>query len=97
DVNRGKEMARQIQAAGIRKYFTVQTRTDIICKFPEVIEMWKGSGTLAIFLGVEAIDDGGLDRVNKKNKAVNNERAIAILKELGVGFTSNFIVDPAWD
>jgi radical SAM superfamily enzyme YgiQ (UPF0313 family) len=48
-------------------------------------------------LGVEAIDDSGLDRVNKNNKASNNERAISILKELGVGFTSNFIVDPAWD
>lgn len=31
NVKRGEEMARAIQAAGIRKYFTVQTRTDIIC------------------------------------------------------------------
>jgi len=97
DVRRGEEMARQIQAAGIRKYFTVQTRTDIICKFPHLIEMWKGCGDLAIFLGVEAVDDRGLDRVNKKNTASNNRRAIEILKELGVGFTPNFIVDPAWD
>lgn len=97
DVRRGEELARQIKAAGIRKYFTVQTRTDIICHFPHLIEMWKDCGSLAIFLGVEAVDDSGLDRVNKKNKAVNNERAISILKELGVGFTSNFIVDPAWD
>jgi radical SAM superfamily enzyme YgiQ (UPF0313 family) len=97
NVNRGKELARQIKAAGIKKYFTVQTRTDIICKFPELIEMWKDCGSLAIFLGVEAITDEGLDHVNKKNKAENNYRAIGILKELGVGFTSNFIVDPAWD
>ena len=53
DVRRGEELARQIQAAGIRKYFTVQTRTDIICKFPHLIEMWKECGSLAIFLGVE--------------------------------------------
>jgi radical SAM superfamily enzyme YgiQ (UPF0313 family) len=97
DVNRGREMAKQIQAAGIRKYFTVQTRTDIICRHPELIEQWKGCGNLAIFLGVEAIDDAGLDAVNKKNKAANNVRAIEILKELKVGFTSNFIVDPGWD
>jgi hopanoid C-3 methylase len=97
NVNRGKEMARLIKAAGIKKYFTVQTRTDIICKFPELIEMWKDCGDLAIFLGVESVTDEGLDHVNKKNKASNNYRAIEILKELGVGFTSNFIVDPAWD
>jgi len=97
DVKRGEELARAIQRAGVRKYFTVQTRTDIICKFPHLIEQWKGCGPLAIFLGLEAIDDRGLDALNKKNSAANNERAIEILKGLGVGFTPNFIVDPAWD
>ena len=97
DVRRGEEMARQIQAAGIKKYFTVQTRTDIICKFPHLIEMWKGCGDLAIFLGLESVTDEGLEAVNKKNTASNNARAIEILKELKVGFTPNFIVDPAWD
>ena len=97
NVRRGEEMARQIRAAGIKKYFTVQTRTDIICRFPHLIEMWKECGDLAIFLGLEAVTDEGLDSVNKKNEAANNVRAIEILKDLGVGFTSNFIVDPAWD
>jgi len=97
NVYRGEEMARQIKAAGIKKYFTVQTRTDIICKFPHLVEMWKDCGNLAIFLGLEAITDEGLDSVNKSNTAANNEQAIEILKELGVGFTPNFIVDPAWD
>lgn len=94
---RGEEMARQIKASGIRKYFTVQTRTDIICKFPHLIEMWRECGDLAIFLGVEKVDDAGLASVNKGNTADNNVRAIEILKDLGVGFTCNFIVDPGWE
>jgi hopanoid C-3 methylase len=97
NVRRGEEMAKQIKAAGIKKYFTVQTRTDIIVKFPHLIEMWKDCGHLAIFLGLESVTDEGLAAVNKKNKACNNVQAIEILKELGVGFTPNFIVDPAWD
>jgi radical SAM superfamily enzyme YgiQ (UPF0313 family) len=97
NVKRGEEMARQIKAAGIKKYFTVQTRTDIIVKFPHLIEMWKDCGDLAIFLGLESVTDEGLAAVNKKNKACNNVQAIEILKELKVGFTPNFIVDPAWD
>jgi radical SAM superfamily enzyme YgiQ (UPF0313 family) len=97
DVRRGEEMARQIKAAGIRKYFTVQTRTDIICKFPHLVEMWKDCGNLSIFLGLEAVTDEGLDAVNKSNTAANNVRALEILRELGVGYTPNFIVDPAWD
>lgn len=97
DVRRSEEMARQIKAAGIRKYFTVQTRTDIICKFPHLVEMWKECGSLAIFLGLEAVTDEGLRRVNKGNTEANNDRALAILREMGVGYTPNFIVDPAWD
>ncbi len=96
NVKRGEEMARQIKAAGIKKFFTVQTRTDIICKFPHLIEMWKDCGKLAIFLGLESVTDEGLKAVNKKNTADNNVKAIKILQNLGVGFTPNFIVDPAW-
>lgn len=97
NVRRGEEMAKQIKAAGIKKYFTVQTRTDIIVKFPHLVEMWKDCGNLAIFLGLESVTDEGLKAVNKKNTADNNVKAINILKDLGVGFTPNFIVDPAWD
>jgi radical SAM superfamily enzyme YgiQ (UPF0313 family) len=43
------------------------------------------------------VTDEGLKAVNKKNTADNNVQAINILKDLGVGFTPNFIVDPAWD
>src|SRR3954468_16818806 len=95
DVRRGEELARQIKAAGIRKYFTVQTRTDIICKFPHLIEMWKDCGKLALFLGLESVTDEGLKAVNRKDAANNNEGAIQILQDLGVGFTPNFIGDPA--
>jgi radical SAM superfamily enzyme YgiQ (UPF0313 family) len=96
NVRRGEQMAKQIKAAGIKKFFTVQTRTDIICKFPHLIEMWKDCGKLAIFLGLESVTDEGLKAVNKKNTADNNVKAIKILQDLGVGFTPNFIVDPAW-
>ena len=96
NVRRGEELADAIQAAGIRKFFTVQTRSDIICKFPHLIEKWKGCGPLNIFLGLEKIDDDGLNSVNKGNSAENNEQALEILEELGVGYTPNFIVDPDW-
>ena len=97
NIRRGKEMAERLKASGIRKFFTVQTRTDTICRHPELVEMWRDCGDLAIFLGVEKVDDEGLKSVNKKNTADHNVRAIQILKDLGVGFTCNFIVDPDWD
>ncbi len=97
NVKRAKELARQIKAAGIRKWFKIQTRSDIICRHPELIEMWKECGKLSIFLGLEKIDDAGLKAVNKKNKAEHNDRAIEICREMDVGYTPGFIADPDWD
>ncbi len=97
NVRRGEELARQIKAAGIKKYFHIQTRTDIITKFPHLPEMWRECGHLQVFLGIEAITDEGLKALNKKNTTDNNIRAMHILKDLGVKFSQNFIVDPMWD
>jgi len=97
NVKRGRELGQALIDSGIRKHYTIQTRSDIICKFPDLIEQWKGCGRMTVFLGLEKIDDEGLKSVNKKNTADNNNRAIRILQELGVGYTPNFIVDPTWD
>jgi radical SAM superfamily enzyme YgiQ (UPF0313 family) len=97
NVKRGYELGNALIDSGIRKHYTLQTRSDIICKFPRLVEMWKGCGRMTVFLGLEKIDDAGLKSVNKKNTADNNNQAIRILQELGVGYTPNFIVDPTWD
>jgi radical SAM superfamily enzyme YgiQ (UPF0313 family) len=96
NVKRGRELAKELKASGIKKHYTIQTRSDIICKFPDLIEMWKDCGRMTVFLGLEKIDDAGLKSVNKKNTADHNNEAIRILQRLGVGYTPNFIVDPSW-
>jgi radical SAM superfamily enzyme YgiQ (UPF0313 family) len=97
NVKRGRELGKAIAASGIKKHYTIQTRSDIICKFPDLIEQWKECGRMTVFLGLEKIDDAGLKSVNKKNTADNNNRAIKILQDLDIGYTPNFIVDPSWE
>jgi len=97
NVRRGYELAAAIKASGIRKHYTIQTRTDIVTRFPELIETWRECGEMTIFLGLEKVDDAGLSSINKKNTVANNNRAIEILQDLGVGYTPNFIVDPSWE
>jgi radical SAM superfamily enzyme YgiQ (UPF0313 family) len=97
NVKRGHALADAIRASGIRKHYTIQTRSDIITRFPELIERWKECGDMTVFLGLEKIDDAGLSSVNKSNTAANNDLAIEILQDLGVGYTPNFIVDPDWE
>jgi radical SAM superfamily enzyme YgiQ (UPF0313 family) len=97
NVVRGRALGKAIAASGIRKHYTIQTRSDIICKFPDLVEMWKECGRMTVFLGLEKIDDAGLRSVNKKNTADHNNKAIRILQDLGIGYTPNFIIDPTWD
>ena len=97
NVKRGRELGDALMSSGITKHYTIQTRSDIICKFPDLIEQWKGCGRMTVFLGLEKIDDAGLKSVNKKNTADHNNQAIRILQELGIGYTPNFIVDPTWE
>ena len=94
---RARALAEAIKASGIKKHFTLQTRSDIITRFPELVKLWKDCGQMTVFLGLEKVDDEGLASVNKKNSAANNDLAIEILKDLGVGYTPNFIIDPGWD
>jgi radical SAM superfamily enzyme YgiQ (UPF0313 family) len=97
NVKRGRDLARALIDSGIRKHYTLQTRSDIITRFPDLVAMWRECGELSVFLGLEKIDDAGLASVNKNNTAANNERALEILADLGVGYTPNFIVDPSWE
>jgi radical SAM superfamily enzyme YgiQ (UPF0313 family) len=97
NVVRGRKLGKAIADSGIRKHYTIQTRSDIICKFPDLVEMWKECGRMTVFLGLEKIDDAGLRSVNKRNTADHNNQAIRILQDLGIGYTPNFIIDPTWD
>jgi len=96
EAKRGRALGEAVLAAGRERFFKVQTRADIICRHPELVELWRRCGPLGIFLGLEAVDDRGLAAVNKRTDAATNQRAIDILRDLDVGYTPNFLVDPDW-
>ena len=96
-VPRARRAAELIAERGLRKQYTFQSRTDTITRHPDLVRQWRDIGLISVFLGLEKASTSGLDDLNKKNTAESNEAAIEVLKELGVGFTGNFIVDPDWD
>jgi len=96
-VPRAKRAAELIAEAGLRKQYTFQARTDTLVRHPELLEQWRDIGLVCVFLGLEAATAEGLHDLDKRNTIENNEAAIALLKQLGIGFTGNFIADPNWD
>ena len=87
---------KQIKASGIRKYFTVQTRTDIICKFPHLIEHVEGLRPTGD-LPRPRVDRrrGARRRSTRRTPPPTTTAPSRSCKDLGVGYTPNFIVDPA--
>lgn len=93
-----KEMAERIVASGMKKKFTCETRCDLVIKYRDLFPLWKSAGLHTVFLGVEKIDDDGLNSVRKRTKggADTNVEAIRILKDAGITPLTSFITDPAW-
>lgn len=94
DPDHAERLAEAIMAAGIRKQFLADVRSDTVVNHPDLMRKWKQAGLRAVIIGFEEISDEGLKRMNKANQAAVNTEAIRILHEIGITIIGDFIVDP---
>jgi radical SAM superfamily enzyme YgiQ (UPF0313 family) len=96
---RSLELAAALKRRGVRKrWILVQTRTDLVCRHPELLETWRPlARDFDIFFGLEAASDEGLASVSKDAGVVASIEAARISRALRYGVTGNFLVDPDWD
>ncbi|PLY02768.1 MAG: B12-binding domain-containing radical SAM protein [Desulfuromonas sp.] len=87
-------LADAIEAAGIRKQFLADVRSDSVVRYPEMMERWKRIGLRAVVIGFEEIDDNALGAMNKENSALINQQAIEILHRIGITIVGDFIISP---
>ncbi|PLX76811.1 MAG: B12-binding domain-containing radical SAM protein [Desulfuromonas sp.] len=87
-------LADAIEAAGIRKQFLADVRSDSVVRHPEMMERWKQIGLRAVVIGFEEIDDRALGAMNKENNAQINRQAIEILHRIGITIVGDFIISP---
>ncbi len=90
-------LAEAIVAAGIRKHFIADVRSDTVVRHPSLMRQWKEAGLRSVVIGFEEIADGDLAFLNKENSVAVNDQAIAILHELGITIVGDFIVSPDYD
>ncbi|MGH9367500.1 MAG: B12-binding domain-containing radical SAM protein [Thermoanaerobaculia bacterium] len=95
---RGLELAATLKRRGVRKrWLLVQTRTDIVCRHPELLEAWRSlAKDFDIFFGLEAASDVGLAHMAKDVGVAASVEAARISRSMGYGVTGNFVVDPDW-
>lgn len=90
------ELAGAIEAAGIKKQYLADVRSDTVVRHPELLARWKEVGLRAVVIGFEEIDDAALKTMNKENSGKTNLQAIEILHELGLTIVGDFIISPEY-
>jgi hopanoid C-3 methylase HpnR len=93
----GMAIADEIERRGIRKRYYLETRADVLLRNREVFARWTRLGLRYMFLGIEAIDEEGLRLHRKRTHMSENDRALALARELGLVVAVNIITDPDWD
>ncbi len=91
-----EELGGRIKAAGMYRNFSAETRADLVVKYEDMFDLWRSVGMKTIFLGIEKIDDAGLESVRKRTDHEKNALAIRILQDKGIRPMTSFIVDPQW-
>lgn len=93
-----EELAYRIRDAGLRLLYSCETRADLVVKYRDLFKLWKEVGMKTIFLGIEKVDDDGLDAIRKRTKggAATNLEAIEILRSNGITPMTSLITDPGW-
>jgi hopanoid C-3 methylase HpnR len=90
-------IAEEILRKGIKKKFYLETRGDVLLRNLDAFEYWKKAGLKYMFLGLEAIDEEGLEKYRKRMTLGENFEALEAARSLGIRVAVNIIADPDWD
>lgn len=95
---RSLELAAALKRRGVfKRWLLVQTRTDLVCRHPELLEAWRPlARDFDIFFGLESASDEGLAHVVKDNQVSSSVEAARVARSMRYGVTGNFLVDPDW-
>lgn len=93
----GFEIGEAIARKGIKKEFYLETRGDVLLRNKDVFKFWKELGMKYMFLGVEAIDEEGLQKYRKRINLSKNFEALEFARSLDIAVAINIIADPDWD
>lgn len=91
-----RRLAEAIEQAGLRKKYFAWARSTTVVRHPELFRLWRRIGLDAVFLGFEAISDDMLDRLAKHSSVESNERAHAMLTEMGICVQAGFMVNASF-
>ena len=72
----GFQIGEAIMRRGIRKQYYLETRGDVLLRNIDVFRFWRELGLKIMFIGLEAIDEEGLQRFRKRINLDRNMEAL---------------------
>ncbi|MGH9067158.1 MAG: hopanoid C-3 methylase HpnR [Acidimicrobiales bacterium] len=93
----GDEMARLLERRHVRKEYYLETRCDVLLRNEEVFRRWARLGLTYMFLGLESLDEAGLQAYRKRSSTSVNLKALEVARTMGINVVINIIADPDWD
>ena len=93
----GDAIAAELERRNVRKEYYLETRSDVLLRNTEVFERWVRLGLTYLFLGMEALDETGLELYRKRTNPDENVRALELARRMGLAVAINLIVSPDWD
>jgi magnesium-protoporphyrin IX monomethyl ester (oxidative) cyclase len=93
----GDAIAAELEKRKVKKQYYLETRADVLLRNREVFERWRRLGLNYMFLGMEALDEAGLELYRKRVNPDENFKALEVARKIGLTVAINLIVDPQWD
>ncbi len=94
DAPRATAIAELLRERGIRKHYISWARADTIVKHPKMFKLWKQVGLSLLYVGLESMEPENLADYNKGVSVDVNQRAVDLLRELGIGLHAALMVNP---
>jgi len=92
-----RKLFQDIIREGIDLEWICQIRADTVVKYPDLIKLASSAGMRVAFIGVESGDEKVLRRMHKGIIPLISEKAITILKKIGVVTLAGFIIGAPYE
>ena len=85
-----------VEERGLKKRFIIYGGSDFVAQNPDVMARLRAAGVEGLICGFEFATDDALATVHKKARLQDNDRTVALCRELGIELFALFMVDPDW-
>ncbi|RKX21596.1 MAG: magnesium-protoporphyrin IX monomethyl ester oxidative cyclase, partial [Candidatus Zixiibacteriota bacterium] len=92
DRDRWEELLDRIISAKLNSYILIETRVEDINRDKDILDKYRKSGVIHIYVGAEATDQETLDKINKEITVSESREAIELIAEFNMISETSFVL-----